>query len=105
MQSEIPGDCPSHLGGPGPVEKLGLSGSQVLEHPDATGCCRRAEKWSGGLHLWAECSPGPKGKRGELWLGPAGRRVLDLSVGGLAWWRSWLEALRDFLWDFRQLAL
>lgn len=56
--------------------------------------------------LGAGSSPRAEGEmRGELWLGPAGRRVLDLSVGGLAWWRSWLEALRDFLWDFRQLAL
>lgn len=41
------------------------------------------------------------GNRGELRLGPSGRRVLGLLAGNLAWWSLWLGALRGFLWEIR----
>ena len=54
---------------------------------------------------WLDLAQAEGEKWGVLWLGPLGRESLACSVGGLAWWRPWLGALRGLLLEIRWPAL
>lgn len=64
---------------PGPAWRPGTSGSQALGLPGIVGSLERAENAVGAR---GGSSPGPRWKRGELWLVPRKE--------SLAWWWPWL---------------
>jgi hypothetical protein len=83
VQSEVPRDLQSWLGGPGPAGRPRMSGSH-LGTTDVLGCLRRAENGveTSGLALaWGQRK---MGEGSSSWV-PWGRER-----PWLAWWVAWL---------------